>query len=229
MNFAEQHADPRRRLVGLAVVIAFHLLVVYALVRGLSTKVIDVARMPIETQLIEEIKPPPPPPPPVAVVVPPPPKLSAPPPPFVPPPEIRLPTPPPPLPTITVATPIAPPAPVAIAPASAPVVAAAPPAPSAPAPAPAPAIMSVGVVCPNAQTVRGDSEYPRDAQRQGIEKGEAVIQFTVTPAGEIKDVKAVRASNPIFARSSMRMIGEYKCIGQGRDVPVQQLFSYKLE
>ena len=45
-----------------------------------------------------------------------------------------------------------------------------------------------------------------------------LIQFTLTAAGEIKDVKALRASHPIFARNSMRIVGEYKCQGQGRDV-----------
>ena len=89
--------------------------------------------------------------------------------------------------------------------------------------------MSVGVVCPNVQTVMGDSGYPREAQRQGIEKGNAIIEWTVTSSGEIKNPRAVSASNQIFARNSIRLIGAYKCVGQGRDVVVRQEFNYKLE
>ena len=222
MNFAQRQADPRRHVIGIAVVILFHVLVVYALVTGLAKRVIDVVRAPIETKVIEEIKKPPPPP---EVVLPPPPKLEAPPPPFIPPPEIQIATPPPPAPTITATTPTPPPAPVTIAPAPPPVVVAAAPAPAPPAPA----VMSAGVVCSNFKTVMGDVAYPRDAQRQGIERGEALIQFTLTSGGEVKDIKVLRSSNSIFARNSVRIVGEYKCQGQGHDVTVQVPFSYKLE
>ncbi|MCE9657826.1 MAG: energy transducer TonB [Burkholderiales bacterium] len=219
MNFAQRQADPRRHLVGMAVVVLFHVLVVYALVTGLAKRVVEVIRAPIETKVIEEIKKPPPPP---EVVLPPPPKLEAPPPPFIPPPEIQIATPPPPQPTITATTPTPPPAPVTIAPAPPPVVAA------APAPAP-PAPVSAGVVCSNFSTVMGDVAYPREAQRAGIERGEALIQFTLSPTGEVKDIKVIRASHQIFARNSVRIVGEYKCQPQGREVTVQVPFGYKLQ
>jgi len=221
MNFAERQADPRRHLVGMTVVVLFHVLVVYALVTGLAKRVVEVIRAPIETKVIEEIKKPPPPP---EVVLPPPPKLEAPPPPFIPPPEIQVATPPPPQPTITAVTPTPPPAPVVIAPAPPPPVVAAAPAPVAP-----PAPVSAGVVCSNFQTVMGDVAFPRDAQRQGIEKGEALIQFTLSPSGEIKNITVLRASHQIFARNSVRIVGEYKCQGQGREVTVQVPFGYKLQ
>ena len=220
MNFAQQQADPRRRIVGFGAVLLFHLLIVYALVSGLAKKVVDVVRAPIETKVIEEIKKPPPPP---EIVVPPPPKLEAPPPPFIPPPEIQIATPPPPAPTITATTQTPPPAPVVIAPT--PPVAAAAPAP----PAPAPTTASAGVVCSNYATVMGDVAFPREAQRQGIERGDATIQFTLSANGEIRDIKALRSSHQIFARSSIRIVSEYKCQGQGRDVVVTVPFSYKLE
>lgn len=220
MNFAQRQADPRRHVVGITVVVLFHVLIVYALVTGLAKRVIDVVRAPIETKVIEEIKKPPPPP---EVVLPPPPKLEAPPPPFIPPPEIQIATPPPPAPTITAITATPPPAPVTIAPAPPPVVAATAPAP------PAPAVLSAGVVCSNFTTVMGDVAYPRDAQRQGIERGEALIQFTLTAAGEVRDIKVLRASHQIFARNSVRIVGTYKCQGQGRDVTVQVPFGYKIE
>ena len=221
MNFAQQQNDPRRRVIGFGAVLLFHILIVYALVSGLAKKVVDVVRAPVETKVIEEIKKPPPPP---EVVVPPPPKLEAPPPPFIPPPEIQIATPPPQQPTITATTSTPPPAPVVIAPAPPPV-AAAPPAP----PAPAPTTMSAGVVCSNYNSVMGDVAFPRDAQRQGIERGEATIQFTLSPNGEVKDIKALRSTNQIFARSSIRIVSAYKCQGQGREVTVTVPFAYKLE
>jgi len=218
MQFGQQQSDYRRRFVGFGAVLLFHLLVVYALVTGLAKKVVDVVRAPIETKVIEEVKKPPPPP---EVVVPPPPKLEAPPPPFIPPPEIQIATPPP-APTITATTPTPPPAPVTITPAPPPV-AAAPPAP------PAPTTAAASVVCSNYATVMGDVAYPREAQRQGIEKGEATIQFTLTPSGEVKDIKAIRSTHQIFARNSIRIVSEYKCQGQGREVTVTVPFAYRLE
>ena len=165
--------------------------------------------------MIEEIKKPPPPP---EVVVPPPPKLEAPPPPYIPPPEVQIATPPPPQPTITAVTPTPPPAPVDDRPG------AAAGRRRAGAAAPRPRRRrrsSAGVVCSNYTTVMGDVAFPREAIRQGLEKGEALIQFTLTANGEIKDVKALRARRiPIFARNSIRIVGEYKCQGQGRDVIV---------
>jgi len=217
MNFAERQADPRRHIVGMTVVVLFHVLIVYALVTGLAKRVVEVIRAPIETKVIEEIKKPPPPP---EVVLPPPPKLEAPPPPFIPPPEVQVAVPPPAQPTITASTPVPPPA--------APMAPVAPPA-AAPAPAAPPAPVSAAVVCSNFSTVMGDSVFPREAVRQGIEKGEALIQFTLSADGQVKDVKVLKSSHPIFARNSMRLVSEYKCQGQGRDVLVQVPFGYKMD
>ena len=217
MNFSQRQRDPRRHIVGIGFVILFHAAVVYALLTGLAKKVVDVVRAPIETKVIEEIKKPPPPP---EVVVPPPPKLEAPPPPFIPPPEVQVAVPPPAQPTITASTPVPPPA--------APMAPVAPPA-AAPAPAAPPAPVSAAVVCSNFSTVMGDSVFPRDAVRQGIEKGEALVQFTLSASGEIKDVKVLKSTHPIFARTSMRLVSEYKCQGQGKDVLVQVPFGYKME
>ena len=56
-----------RRTGVLVGIIAFHLLLLYGLVTGLARKVVEVVAAPLQTDLIEEIKPedkPPPPPPP---------------------------------------------------------------------------------------------------------------------------------------------------------------------
>lgn len=123
MSYA-QPAQSRRTLTGLVIVVLLHVVMIYALVHGLARKIVEIVQAPLETKIVEEIKPPPPdkPPPP------PPPRLAAPPPPFIPPPEIQIQAPQL-APTITAVTsvqptvPIPPPsAPVASAPvASAPV------------------------------------------------------------------------------------------------------------
>jgi len=219
MNFAQRQRDPRRHLIGFTAVILFHGFIVYALVTGLAKKVVDVVRAPIETKVIEEVKKPPPPP---EIVVPPPPRLEAPPPPFIPPPEVQIATPPPPQPTITAVTPTPPPVAAVITPTPPPVVA-------PPAPPPAAAPVSAAVVCANYTRVMGDAGFPREAARAGLERGDVVVQFTLGPSGEMKDVKTLSATHQIFARAAMKLVSEYKCQGQGHDVVVQVPFRYKME
>ena len=86
MSYAQPQGDSSKRLTGLAAVLVFHAVLGYALVNGLARKIVEVVTQPLETKIIEEVKPPPPdkPPPP------PPPKLAAPPPPYIPPPEIQV-------------------------------------------------------------------------------------------------------------------------------------------
>jgi TonB family protein len=75
----------------------------------------------------------------------------------------------------------------------------------------------------------GDSAYPRDAVREGIDSGEAVMRFTVTASGEIKDITAVSSTNRAFVRAASAAIREFKCIAQGRDVIFEVPFSFKRE
>src|SRR5258708_13798606 len=84
MSYAVQR-DSSRRLAGLAVVVALHGALIYALVHGLARQIVEGIRQPLERKIIEEVKAPPPdkPPPP------PPPKLARPPPPYIPPPELQ--------------------------------------------------------------------------------------------------------------------------------------------
>jgi len=104
VSYAVQR-DSGRRLAGLVLVVAFHGVLVYALVHGLARKIVEVVRAPLETKIIEEIKAPPPdkPPPP------PPPKLAMPPPPYIPPPEVQVHVPVVMAPTITAVTTVKPP------------------------------------------------------------------------------------------------------------------------
>lgn len=122
-NFARQW-NPMPRVASVVIVGLLHVGVLYALITGLDKRRIEIVPVPIETNIIEEIKPPPPDLP----DLPPPPKLSAPPPPYIPPPEIQIQQPPPPQTPVAVVATVRPPAPMA------PPVVRAPPAPPAPVP-----------------------------------------------------------------------------------------------
>lgn len=222
MSYVQPQVNTGRRGAGIAVAVLFHIILVWALMNGLARKVVQAISAPIETKIVEEIKPPPPPP--KVIELPPPPKFTPPPPAYMPPPEVQVQVPPPPQATISSTSaepPPAPPPPVA-ARVEAPVL----PAPT-PAPTPAPAPVSASVACSNYNKVMGDAGFPREATRLGLEEGNALIQFTLSANGEIKDVKAVRASHLSFANASVRTVSAYKCAGQGRDVTVQVPFAYK--
>jgi len=106
--------DSRRHVVGFGSVVVLHLAIGWALMNGLARHVVEVIKTPLETRLIEEIKPPPPPP----ERLPPPPKQIAPPPSFVPPPEVSVTPPPIAQPSITTTAVAPPPTQVTIAPAA---------------------------------------------------------------------------------------------------------------
>lgn len=219
MDFSKRHAVPRRQLAGIATVALLHGALVYGLMSGLAKRNVEVVRVPVETMVIEEIsKPPPPlqaaPPPPPPAPKPPPARLA-------PRPELPVPVAAPVLPTITVAPPPSS-ADVAMTPVTP------PPLPAAPASIAA-APVSAAIACANYSTKMGEAVFPREARREGIDKGDALVQFTLSAGGEIRDLKVLRASHPIFARNSLRIVSQYQCAGQGRDVIVQVPFGYKVE
>jgi len=210
MNYA-QPKPPARQVTGIAFVIALHVAIVYALVTGLATKVVEVIRQPIEARIIEEIKPPPPPTP--KPIAPPPRRLFAPPPPFVPPPEVP------------VATPPSPNAIVAQSTTPTPSQAVTPPAPPAPA---SPVSASVGVVCPNSIQVRSGLRYPREALKDNL-TGDVVVAFTVGADGAVTDLSITQSAGPVLDRAAENAVRQFHCVAQGQDVHVQVPFSFKLD
>lgn len=202
MDFAEQQRRPGRHVVGFGIVLGLHLLLGWALVTGLAQRMVEVIRAPIETKIIEEVKPPPPPPP---ENLPPPPKFAPPPPSFVPPPEVQVNPPPMAAPTITTTTVAPPPAPVTIAPAPA----TAPPAPPAPPRVAAkPAIANVRACAPTSD------DYPAAARRAEA-TGTTRIRFTVGPDGKMTGAEVVRSAGPtrehkLLDRVALAKLGECK-------------------
>jgi len=178
VSYAQPQGDSNKRLTGLAAVVVFHAVLGYALVNGLARKIVEVVTQPLETKIIEEVKPPPPdkPPPP------PPPKLAAPPPPYIPPPEIQVQVPQTSTQTITAVTSTRPTEPVA-----------APgqryAAPAAPAPRAAP-VRTAPVVDAKACD---KPEYPSAALR-AQETGVVLLAFLIDVDGSALESKIERSS-----------------------------------
>lgn len=169
MSYVQPH-DSGHRFTGIACVLVLHVLLVYALINGLARKIVEVVQAPLETKILEEIKPPVDKPPP-----PPPPKLAAPPPPFIPLPEVRIDTPPPPTNTITAVSSVK---------------------PAAEAPIPQ-AIAIVAVPARTAAVVDARNcakpEYP-SASIRAQETGLVVLQFLIGADGTAIDSKVEKTS-----------------------------------
>ena len=210
MNFSQRQADPRRHLMGISLVVAFHLIVVYALVTGLAKKVVDVVRAPIETKVIEEIKKPPPPP---EVALPPPPKLDAPPPPYIPPPEVQIAAPPPPQPAITATTPTPPAAPVNLM----------PPIPTVTAAAPRAAVLAMGVACVS----QVQPVMPGKATREGI-NGSVRARATIR-GGKVIAVDILSSSpRGVFDAAVRNAMLQYGCQAGDEEIKAEQTFDFKV-
>lgn len=184
MDFGEEQRSPTKHLVGFGLVVGLHLILGWALLNGLAQRLVEVIKAPIETKIIEEVKPPPPPPP---DNLPPPPKTAPPPPSFVPPPEVQVAPPPTPAPTITTTTVAPPPSPpVRIEPA-APQVVTAPPVAPAPPPAPtrtAPKLDFNACAKP---------EYNAAARRADAQ-GTVVVVYTMDTSGAISEARVEKSS-----------------------------------
>src|SRR3954464_2552466 len=169
------YAQPRssgRRTAGIIFTIVLHIVLIYALMHGLARKIVEIVAPPLETKIIEEVKPPQPEKPP-----PPPPKLTTPPPPFIPPPEVNIQVPVQP-PTITAVTPTPPPA----------------PAPMVPTPPPAPIAREPVRTAPVVQAASCQRpDYP-PASRRANETGTVLLNFLIDVNGKIVESKVERSS-----------------------------------
>jgi protein TonB len=185
VDFAQQQRNPGKHLVGISLVVLFHVIMIYALVTGLAQKIVAVAKHPLETKIIEEIKEKPPEEPP-----PPPPKLQLPPPPFIPPPEVQIQVPVNIAPTISTTTNVKPAAPSAVT-----------RAPEAPKPAIRRGVKPTNRVLP---------VYPRKALKDQI-TGSVEAQLTVGPNGKVIKVAISKSTPPgVFDKAAIEAMSQYE-------------------
>jgi protein TonB len=212
MDYRFEPRDPSRRVKGLIIVVALHILLGYALVSGLARKGLNMIKKPLEAVVIQEvIIPPPPPPPPPKKIEPMKemPKLDAPPPPFVPPPDVA--------PQVTSTAPaiqstqVAPTAPAVIA----------PPVPPAPVQV-GPKRTSIGLACPK----QVQPEMPRKALQDGIE-GVVKAQIHIK-GGTILDV-TILSGPRVFHAAVREAMMQYTCVTDGGEVVATQEFNFKVD
>ena len=177
MNFTHNEKSTGKNFTGITIVVLLHLLVAYGIVTGLGKRLVSKMIAPVETKIIEEVKPPPPkelPPPP------PPPEMKAPPPPFIPPVEVNVQQPPPPQNVIANAT--------SVKPASNELQK----APPAPAAAPGPA-KSVHIPAVADFSTCAKPEWPKSSLRNE-ETGTVTLSFLIGVDGHVADSKVVKSS-----------------------------------
>jgi protein TonB len=199
VDFAQQQRKPGRHLAGIVIVAALHVVLGWALVNGLAQRLVEVIKSPLETKIIEEVKPPPPPPP---ENLPPPPKFAPPPPSFVPPPEVNVNPPPTPAPTITTTQVAPPPTPVTVS-----------PAPAAAITAPGPPRMAARPAIANAQSCAPTADdYPGAAKRAEA-TGTTRVRFSVGADGKLASAEVARSAgssreHKMLDRVALAKLGE---------------------
>ena len=214
MNFAQEN-NGSSRVTGFGIVVLIHVLLIWAIASGLAKTIVEKVAGPIETKVVEEVKPPPPPP---EKVIPPPPEIKAPPPPFMPVPEVQ----------ITAPAPPAPPIQSTSTPPPTNTVAAAQPQ-HAPAPPAPPAKATVGSTCskyekpemPSISNWSGEASF----QATITVRGNKVVSVDVaTTRGGGMDRKAERAMKNAITQTVQ---STYVC--NGENVVFQQEFAFRME
>jgi protein TonB len=220
---AQRDFKPKSKVgpIGIAVMVAFHLVMGYALYSGLGSKVVQLVKKPLDATIIEEVKlAPPPPPPPKQVVKQEAPKVDAPPPPaYVPPPQVSRADAPSPIAAVQTAEPVAPPPaapPVVAAPVAAPLAASAPPAP--------PKVVSadMSVACPK----QVKPVPPEKALEEGI-SGVVKVEVRIK-GGKVVEVKMLSGPKVYYA-AVRTAINQYECSSNADEIVARQEFDFKVE
>ncbi|MCC2655971.1 MAG: tonB family C-terminal domain protein [Panacagrimonas sp.] len=165
MNFdAHGATDNRNRAIGVVTVVLLHVLLVWGLMNGLARKAVELLPSPIETKIIEDVRPPP------ETAPPPIPEFDPPPLPSIPAPEIVIEQPPPPVtPALTQVAPTPRPPP--------------PPPPPRAAPT-APVRVAPKVDLKGSPLACRDPEYPSASERLG-ETGLSAISLLISDTGKV--------------------------------------------
>ena len=89
--------------------------------------------------------------------------------------------------------------------------------------------ISVPSICHNVREVFGTASFPREAVREHLRSGEAVVAFTVLPDNQIVNIEVVTSSNRIFARSAFAVVKQLSCNSGGRELHLRMPFTYRFE
>ena len=174
MTYPQQAPWSPGRFGGLAMVLALHMGIIYALVTGLGQCVVDIVRPPLDARVIVEAKPLPPLPEPAKPL----PKKAPPPKAYVPPPQIRSAVPPPA--AITAVTTTRPPEPVATS--------------GTAELGPTPVVEPVRVAAAlDASASCQPPQYPSMSRRNG-ETGAVVLRFLIDADGAVLESKVEASS-----------------------------------
>jgi len=86
---------------------------------------------------------------------------------------------------------------------------------------------NVGIACPNSQAVRNELVYPMAARREGVQ-GEVLARFVVGAGGQIRDITIIQSASRLFNPSVISALRRFECVGQGTDVTVEVPFVFRL-
>jgi TonB family protein len=89
--------------------------------------------------------------------------------------------------------------------------------------------MRTNPVCENYSEAVGAMRFPTEALQQGIEHGDVLVEFTLSPEGLVSSPRIASSSNPVFEAVSLAAVASLRCRGLGRAVQVRVPFSFKLE
>jgi protein TonB len=189
LDYATETLSPQK-IFGIAFVVLLHVAIIYALLNGLGSAVVQVFHTPLQVQIIQNVRPP------ELVPPPPPPPVINPPPPYIPPPLIQM-APPPAAPVIAAITTVKPPA-------------------ATPRPAPAP--VQAAPVRPAAAKAAGldtnqscaAPQYPDAAADMG-ETGTSVVQFLIGTDGSVEKSRvAVSSGHSVLDDTAMQALARCK-------------------
>ena len=199
----------QRRLIGLVVAALLHVLLIYGLVSGLATSIVERFKGPVQAEIIEEVKPedetPPPPPP----DLPPPPPVTLPPP------------------IVTVET---------VATTNTTQITVTPPRPRAPPPPPPPVREAVCERPKERPGRKAPPPYPSTSKRLG-EAGSVDVSFSVAADGSVNEggVAVSKSSGlPRLDEAAIRFIRRHRfvpgnCDGAPREMKHEYRVTFRLE
>lgn len=89
--------------------------------------------------------------------------------------------------------------------------------------------LSTPSICPNVRQVFSAVSFPREAVKERLRIGEAVVAFTVLPDNQIVDIVVVKSSHRIFAKSAIAVVKQLSCNSEGKELRLSMPFTYRFE